>query len=91
MKLQHTSGAVVEVGQVGEGIGCYVDAHSTYSKKDWQRVPEERRCGTCAHWKKIPNCATDNMGSCVFPLPFFVPMLNTWEMSGKDCPTWHAR
>ena len=47
MKLRHTSGAVVEVGQVGEGIGCYVDAHSTYSKKDWQRVPEER-------WEKVP-------------------------------------
>ena len=47
MKLQHTSGAVVEVGQVGEGIGCYVDAHSTYSKKDWRRVPEER-------WEKVP-------------------------------------
>ena len=56
-----------------------------------ERVRGERRCGTCAHWKKIPNCATDNMGSCVFPLPFFVPMLNTWEMSGKDCPTWHAK
>ena len=59
MKLQHTSGAVVEVGQVGEGIGCYVDAHSTYSKKDWRRVPEERwekvRLGIDGKWLRVLN------------------------------------
>ena len=59
MKLQHTSGAVIEVGQVGEGIGCYVDAHSTYSKKDWRRVPEERwekvRLGIDGKWLRVLN------------------------------------
>ena len=62
MKLQHTSGAVIEVGQVGEGIGCYVDAHSTYSKKDWQRVPEER-------WEKVILEVEENSTSAYLRLP----------------------
>ena len=52
MKLQHTSGAVIEDARIEERgdffyTVCGVTRGCIYSKADWQRVPEER-------WEKVP-------------------------------------
>ena len=56
MKLQHTSGAVIEDNLLKETEGLYpafvqYDAFdkvvAKYPKADWRRVPEER-------WEKVP-------------------------------------
>ena len=52
MKLQHTSGAVIEDAAMEERTNFFIAGppgkeRSWYSKTDWQRVPEER-------WEKVP-------------------------------------
>ena len=52
MKLQHTSGAVIEDARIEERgdffyTVCGVTRGCIYSKADWRRVPEER-------WEKVP-------------------------------------
>ena len=51
MKLQHTSGAVIEDARLEEREGYFstptgATYGNIYSKSDWQRVPEER-------WEKV--------------------------------------
>jgi len=52
MKLQHTSGAVIEDARLKEHEGYFATPTGSvygnvYSKSDWKRVPEER-------WEQAP-------------------------------------
>ena len=68
MKLQHTSGAVIEDSGITEDEyrfikhGSFSSDNSIYSKKDWQRVPEER-------WEKVILEVEENSTSAYLRLP----------------------
>ena len=64
MKLQHTSGAVIEGEFVDGGDRFYEPgmSQSIYSKKDWRRVPEER-------WEKVILEVEENSTSAYLRLP----------------------
>jgi hypothetical protein len=51
----------------------------------------DRRCGTCALWRKVPGLHA-TLGYCNWPLPAQSPSsLHKWPMlgsNGHDCPTW---
>ena len=67
MKLQHTSGAVIEDARIEERgdffyTVCGVTRGCIYSKADWRRVPEER-------WEKVILEVEENSTSAYVRLP----------------------